>query len=422
MRFKFFLSVSLGVLWLVLSCWLAVFWAEVVSCVFPGAYVWWVIVGIALLPGFMMSSMFFSNLLNWRRVKYTDTAEDTTVIMCAHNEEKNIARSIRSVFEQCYAGHIRLIVVDNASDDRTGEEIVKMKRCCVENCSLEYVFCGQPGKAHALNCGLEMVCTPHFITVDGDTCLEKRAVQRIMNHITARKSACVAGNLFVQNAGASLAAKMQNYDYLLSIAAIKRFQGSYRSTLVAQGAFSAFDTCEVRRAGGWRDVMGEDIVLTYQLLARKLPSTYEPGAVGYTMVPETVNGLYNQRKRWAIGMLEGLSAVPPWRQGTVYSRYFTSMNVAVIYLDLAFLFGLIPGIIMALFGYFYFAGALTLFALAVGAVFFLSIYIYQAELEISFKNSFCGFLCFLLLFQVIQSTAALHGYLSRLLHRKGEWV
>ena len=44
--------------------------------------------------------------------------------------------------------------------------------------------------------------------------------------------------------------------------------------------------------------MGEDIVLTYQLLRQKLPSTYEPGAVGYTTVPETFNGLYNQRKRW----------------------------------------------------------------------------------------------------------------------------
>lgn len=106
------------------------------------------------------------------------------------------------------------------------------------------------------------------------------------------------GNLFVQNPGASLTARMQNYDYLLSIAAIKRFQGSYQATLVAQGA------------------------------------------VGYTVVPETLDGLYNQRRRWAIGMLEGLSAVPPWKQGNAYSRYFTSMNLAVIYLDLTFLFGL----------------------------------------------------------------------------------
>ena len=92
-----------------------------------------------------------------------------------------------------------------------------------------------------------MVSTPYFITVDADTYLEKNAVQKIMNHIVSCENACVAGNLFVQNANSSLCTKMQNYDYLLSIASIKRFQGSYNSTLVAQGAFSAYKTMEVKK-------------------------------------------------------------------------------------------------------------------------------------------------------------------------------
>ena len=68
---------------------------------------------------------------------------------------------------------------------------------------------------------------------------------------------------------------MQIYDYLISIAAIKRFQGSYGSTLVAQGAFSAYDTQAVREAGGWEQCAGEDIVLTYRLLAQGRLSLYE---------------------------------------------------------------------------------------------------------------------------------------------------
>ncbi len=127
-----------------------------------------------------------------------------------------------------------------------------------------------------------------------------------MDHIVGAPSACVAGNLFVQNAKASLASKMQNYDYLLSIAAVKRFQGSYQSTLVAQGAFSAYRTEVVREVGGWKNVLGEDIVLTYALLEQGLASSYEPAAVGYTNVPASCNALYNQRKRWGMGMLEGL--------------------------------------------------------------------------------------------------------------------
>ena len=368
-----------------------------------------------------MSAMFFSNLLNWKLKKHPDTQEDTTIIMCAHNEEETIAQSIQSIATQQYKGHIRLLVVDNASTDHTRQKILNLQKTTFKKCSVEYIYCSQPGKAHALNAGLKMVHTSYFITVDADTYLEKHAVQKIMNHIVFCNSACVAGNLFVHNPRVSLVAKMQNYDYLLSIAAIKRFQGSYQSTLVAQGAFSAYQTEAVRKIGGWQDVLGEDIVITYQLLQKGFSSTYEPESAGYTNFPETLDGLYNQRKRWAIGMLEGLSAVPPWKQGAIFSRHFAFVNLSIIYLDLSFLFGFIPGIILALFGYYYLAGLLTFITAAICILFFLSMYLYQKKLKIPFENSFWGFVCFLLCFQIIQSTSALHGYLIRLLHRKGEW-
>lgn len=421
MKQKFIISNSLGGLWLAVSFCFALGWARELSCMWPAFYVWWVIIGIALLPGFLMSTMFFSNLMHQKLTPYPDTSEDTTVVLCAHNEEQTIARAIRAITDQEYKGHIRLLVVDNASTDCTRQKIVATQKTQLKNCSVEYVYCGRPGKAHALNTALELVRTPYFITVDADTFLEKQAVQRIMNHIVACKSACTAGNLFVQNAKASIITRMQNYDYLLSIAAIKRFQGSYRSTLVAQGAFSAYQTQAVREVGGWQDRLGEDIVLTYQLLQKGLSSTYEPRAVGYTTVPQTLGGLYNQRKRWGIGMLEGLSAVPPWKQATVFSRHFTFVNLSVIYLDLTFLFGFMPGVLLALLGHCYLVGFLTLVTAAVCVLLFLSIYIYQKKLNIPFRNSILGFVCFLLFFQIIQSTSALHGYLIHILHRKREW-
>lgn len=268
MKAKYILSACFGGLWLAISVYFAIGWAQEIDCVFPALYVWWVIVGIALLPGFLMSMMFFSNLLHRKRKIYPDTEEDTTIIMCARNEEGTVGRAIQAILNQQYAGSIRLIVVDNGSTDRTKAIIQKYTELTMESICVEYVYCSQPGKANALNLGLEMVCTPHFLTVDADTYLEEHALQQIMNHIVYRKCACAAGNLFVDNVRASLTAKMQNYDYLLSIAATKRFLGSYKSTLVAQGAFSAYETEAVREVGGWKAVQGEDIVLTYQLLQR----------------------------------------------------------------------------------------------------------------------------------------------------------
>ena len=363
----------------------------------------------------------FSNLLNWKRKHYPDTDEDTTVVICARNEEKTITRTIWAILNQQYLGHIHLLVVDNASNDNTREKIYDMLNCALPCRSIEYVYCEQEGKVHALNTALCMIDTPHFITVDADTYLEQNAVQKIMNHIVAEDAACVAGNLFAANTKASLITKMQNYDYLLSIASVKRFQGSYASTLVAQGAFSAYQTEAVCQAGGWQMSLGEDIVLTYNLPALGKKSGYEPEAVGYTTVPQNLYGFYNQRKRWAIGMIEGLKSVPPWKQGRVYPRYFAFINLCIIYLDAAFLFGFVPGVILAFFGYFYFVGLLTLLTLFIGTLLFLSMYLYQKQLHIPFQNSFLGFVCFLLFFQTLQSTAAMHGYCIRALRRKGEW-
>ena len=200
MKSKFTFTLIFGGLWLAVSLFFAIGWAQEASYILSKIYVWWVIIGIALLPGFLMSSMFFSNLLNWKLKNYPDTTEDITIITCAHNEEQNISQTIRAILQQQYAGHIRLIVVDNASTDNTKEEITKMQAYADANRSIEYVYCPQQGKAPSLNMGLAMVCTPHFITVDADTYLEKHAVQKIMNHIVACRSACVAGNLFVHNA------------------------------------------------------------------------------------------------------------------------------------------------------------------------------------------------------------------------------
>ena len=420
MKSKFVCSILFGSIWLFVSSVFAIFWAEEVSHYLPSFYVWWVIIGIALLPGFLMSAMFFSNLLNFKVEKRCNTSKNTTVIICAYNEQNTIGKTIASICRQDYFGHIHIIVADNASTDNTKHEILRTKDFANDKFSIEYLYCEKQGKSHTLNRALELVATEYFITVDADTFLEVNAVQRIMNHIVDERCACVAGNLFVYNARSSIIAKMQIYDYLLCIAAIKRFQGSYKSTLVAQGAFSAYNTVDVRNIGGWKHCLGEDIVLTYQLLEQGKYSGYEPTAAGYTTVPETLSTFYNQRKRWAVGMLEGFSSVNLFH-GKCYLKYFTFANISIIYLDLAIFFGFIPGIILAMFGYYYFVGCLTIFAMIISVFMFSSVYFYQKKLNIPFKNSFIGFIFFLPFYQLIQSTAAMQGYFSTLLRRKESW-
>lgn len=423
MKKSFLISLLLGIFWLSISIYFAIGWGADVSDHLNTIYVWWVIIGIALLPGFLMNTMFISNIINFKVKRYGNVVDSLTVIMCAYNEEANIRTSIKHILKQNYEGKIRLIVVDNCSTDRT-KNIIDQEILSNNNslCSIEYVYCDKKGKSYALNKALTMLKTTNFITVDADTYLEKNAVQKIMNKIIHEKAACVAGNLFVNNIKASLITKMQNYDYLLSIAGIKRFQGSYKTTLVAQGAFSAYNTQIVKEIGGWReDAIGEDIVLTYGILKKGYKSLYEPYAVGYTMVPEKLANLYRQRKRWAIGMLEAFREVMPWEQKTLFSKFFASINIIVIYFDLAYIFGFLVGVILAVFGYYYFVGLLTILTLIISVINFASMYLFQKKLCIPFKNSILGFVFFLLFYQTIQSLASLNGYIDFMLRRKSMW-
>lgn len=287
-------------------------------------------------------------------------------------------------------------------------------------CSIHLLYCETSGKSNALNLGLKYVDTKYFITVDADTMLDKNAVCAILSRIKRSNAGCVAGNLLVYNAD-TLMSKMQIYDYLISIAAVKRYQGSYASTLVAQGAFSAYDTAAVKKLGGWQKGAGEDIVLTYRLLSLGFKSLYEPQAIGYTVVPDTLKKFCRQRIRWARGMFEGISAVKPWHQPSFAGGYFEALNLSIVYLDLAYVFGFLIGIGLSLFGLSWFVGWQTLLLFPTLLINVISIYLFQKKIVKNFATSKIGFVCFLLLFQPIQSVCSLIGYVQALANRKIIW-
>ena len=89
-----------------------------------------------------------------------------------------------------------------------------------------------------------------------------------------------AGALVAENPTGNLLTRMQGWDYRLGINGVKRMQAAYNSALVAQGAFSAYWTDDIRAVGGWPDAIGEDIVLTWTLMDSRGLVQYEPCALG----------------------------------------------------------------------------------------------------------------------------------------------
>lgn len=211
----------------------------------------------------------------------------------------------------------------------------------------------------------------------------------------------------------------------LGIASIKRLQGLYQGTLVAQGAYSVYKTDCVRKIGGWPDAIGEDIVLTWKLLDQDWLIYFEPLAVAFTSVPNRLRVFARQRSRWARGMIEALKAIKPWQQPQVYTRYLTGIDLLIPYLDLSYTFFWLPGLILACFGYFWVVGPATLLVLPLTFISYLILYTYQKhvfrKLDLRVRKNWSGFVLFLLCYQMMMSPVSVWGYAQEVFKLKRVW-
>ena len=297
---KFWISVSFGVVWVSGSVWLSLPWLRDLSGYVGEVGAIAAIALVAYIPALLMAFMAMSLLLDRQpelRVSQSNTA--VTIVIAARNEEAGIAETVRSAVQTDYAGPVTIMLADNGSTDATCE--VAERIAAELGVMLVVVHEPKPGKANALNHALRMVETPYVVTVDADTLLHPEALRRLVARLESAPAdtVAVAGAVMIRNSRQNLLTRMQEWDYFLGIAAVKRMQGLYQSTLVAQGAFSLYRTDELRRVGGWPDAIGEDIVVTWRLMETGDRVLTEPTAIAFTDAPTQVSHFMRQRARWA---------------------------------------------------------------------------------------------------------------------------
>ncbi|WP_273544195.1 glycosyltransferase [Croceicoccus gelatinilyticus] len=202
-------------------------------------------------------------------------------------------------------------------------------------------------------------------------------------------------------------------------------QGMYDGTLVAQGAFSLYRREALLEVGGWPDMVGEDIVVTWEFLKRDWLVGHAEDAVAWTSAPETYNGLARQRKRWARGMIEALELNNSLLKKRRLSTMFIWWNLLFVSIDLTFTLGFIPGLVLAAFGIFWLAGPLTLLVLPLAALWNVIIYRIQMRMlkrqDIKMKRSLWGFILFSLIYPLIMQPVSVWGYFAELTGGKKQW-
>ena len=423
----FLISTMLSLLYLIFAIFININWINDIACYFGYGLSIYLVVFVALIPGFIFIFTLISLLSNKKEKKKCKAKEeDVTILIPMYNSKETIKETIESIKKQKYCGNIYVNIIDDGSTDGSLELLKSMEL----EPKITLLETEHKGKACALNEGLQHVKTDYTITVDSDTVLHPLAVRNIMQKLvnSDKKTVATAGCLFVKNAKKSFITKLQEWDYTLGIFGVKLYQGNYNSTLVAQGAFSAYKTNALKQIGGWQKCVGEDIVLTWELLSQGYETNFAQNAIAFTEVPENLKDLGRQRKRWARGMIEAFKRVKivTSKKLKIKSKFLMCLNAFFPFIDLALLIFVPLGLILLAFGNQLLIGWLTLLVIFFGMLLCLVIEIKRKnmlkEIECKLeKRSILAFIVYVLLYAFILAPYCLIGYISELVNSKKKW-
>ena len=228
-----------------------------------------------------------------------------TILMPAHNEGDILYNVVKEMTQLNYPNY-EIIMINDGSSDNTAEVL---KNIC-KMYDMVRVIDLEPncGKANALYLGAIAAKGEILVGVDSDSYLDKNALRYLVSHFVnehnGERVGAVTGNPRVRNRG-TLLSKLQLCEYASIISLIKRTQRVLGKVMTVSGVCVAYRKRALMECDFWdRDMMTEDIAVTWKLEKKFWDVRYEPRALCWMLVPETVKGLWKQRKRWAEGGLE----------------------------------------------------------------------------------------------------------------------
>jgi cellulose synthase/poly-beta-1,6-N-acetylglucosamine synthase-like glycosyltransferase/peptidoglycan/xylan/chitin deacetylase (PgdA/CDA1 family)/spore germination protein YaaH len=227
------------------------------------------------------------------------------VLIPAYNEEKVIARTIRSVMMSNYK-NLRIVVIDDGSTDKTYEVALTAYPEQIASGRLTVLTKANGGKADALNYALGHIDEEIYVGIDADGVIAHDAVTNLICHFANPQIGAVAGNAKVGNR-VNLWTRWQALEYITSQNFERRALDLFDVVMVVPGAIGAWRTAAVRAGGGYAvDTVAEDADLTMNLLEQGYSVIYEDRSLAFTEAPVNMDGLMRQRFRWSFGILQAI--------------------------------------------------------------------------------------------------------------------
>ncbi|MGZ4144604.1 MAG: glycosyltransferase [Actinomycetota bacterium] len=279
-----------------------------------------------------------------------------TVIVPAHNEARVIARSLQRLRALDYpAGKLEIVVVDDASIDRTGsicdEVAATDPRVRVVHVRPDE---GGRGKSAALNRAVCVCRTPYIAVYDADTRPHPDAVRRLAGALvraTPGVYAAAIGHVAKANRRATLLNRFSAFEFAAYQWSVQAARAKLFDLVMITGTNFVIERAALERAGGWDpNALTEDLEVSIRLYGIGKRVLFVPEAASEEQDPQHVRAWIRQRVRWTLGNLYALRMhlrwlfVPPnartWHALAGLTAGYTAFVAALAASDAIFIAGL----------------------------------------------------------------------------------
>lgn len=226
-------------------------------------------------------------------------SREVTVIIPAHDEEKGLPATLESVFGQTVSPR-QVIVVDDASSDRTGE-VARSYGATVLRPPRNL-----GSKAKAQNYALPHCTSELVLAVDADTVLARDYIEQMLPAFDDPEVVVAAGNVQTRFAR-TVWERGRSVEYLHGFHWHRPIQQLADSPMVCSGCCSVFRRSVLTDFGGFPErTIVEDMDFTWSQQIAGRRARYMGKAVAWAADPETLLYLRKQVWRWMAGFCQNV--------------------------------------------------------------------------------------------------------------------